>query len=110
MRQQVDDLLHPAAGPHGGDRTSEQDNNVILPRQGNSREYYLRRLRRDNPGLADKVVAGELSAYKAAVMAGIVRRHFSLSSDIDSMLKTLRAQLPEATLRELGQRLLATED
>jgi hypothetical protein len=38
-----------------------------VSRGGNSPDYALKRLKRDNPELAAKVVAGEVSAHKAAV-------------------------------------------
>ena len=39
----------------------------------NSREYVIRRLLRDNPALAERVLAGELSAHAAAIAAGFRR-------------------------------------
>ena len=52
---------------HGGDRKG-QDNNVILtPLQGNNPVYALRRLKRDRPDIAQKVITGELSPHAAAV-------------------------------------------
>lgn len=59
---------------HGG---NHQDNNVMLPpaeQQGNSREYTLRRLKRDAPELAEMVISGELSANAAAIEAGFRKR------------------------------------
>ena len=39
-------------------------------RYGNSRRYTLARLERDHPALYVRVVAGELSAHRAAISAG----------------------------------------
>lgn len=49
---------------HGG-----LDNVNSSKKAGNSTEYALRRLKRDRPDLASKVIAGELSTHRAAVMA-----------------------------------------
>jgi hypothetical protein len=59
----------------GGDRQSESrsiNDNVInaLSSQGNSKSYTVSRLKRDRPDLFERVVAGELSANRAAIEAG----------------------------------------
>ncbi len=41
---------------------------------GTSREYTLRRLRRDRPELAEMVIGGKLSANAAAIEAGFRKR------------------------------------
>jgi hypothetical protein len=46
---------------------------------GTSKNATLRRLRKDNPELHDKVVAGELSANAAAIEAGFRYRSISIS-------------------------------
>ena len=50
----------PLAG-HGGVRTDEQDSNTTLPDDRGS-TYTLRRLKRDNPELAERVASGKISA------------------------------------------------
>jgi hypothetical protein len=42
--------------------------------QGTSKAYTVSRLKRDRPDLFEKVVAGELSANKAAIEAGFRRK------------------------------------
>lgn len=72
-----------------------KDNNVMFSpteQQGNSREYTLRRLKRDAPGLAEMVIAGELSANAAAIEAGF--RHRATPLD------TLRRAWDKATADE----------
>ncbi len=64
MRRAVDDLVNEPLPAHGGDH-SGQDNNIILPppeQQGTSREYTVRRLKRDRPDLAALVIGGAMSA------------------------------------------------
>lgn len=77
-----DDLAALAAfetaisGEHGGDRKSEQarqikpDNIRLDPEYGTDRAYTLRRLAKHHPKLFEQVTAGELSAHKAAIVAG----------------------------------------
>ena len=80
MRRVVKAELHEALkepednkpGPGRGNKTSLHCNDVLFPqneRQGNSEAYTLRRLRRDRPDLADRVIADELSANAAAIEA-----------------------------------------
>lgn len=56
---------------------------------GNSQPYLMDRLYRDNPELHDRVVAGELTPYKAAVIAGW--RPKTLSVRIDKAEKVVEA-------------------
>ena len=72
MRRKVRDLLNPEAAGHGGDRRPEQGDNVTLKNgdRGNSESYTVRRLKRDRPELAEKVIEGEMSANAAAIEAG----------------------------------------
>ncbi|HEY1458715.1 MAG TPA: hypothetical protein VGH59_01510 [Casimicrobiaceae bacterium] len=60
--------------PHGGNRTSKKsksDNVTLAPRRGNSRGYTLTRLHRKAPKLYADVVAGKLTAHRAAIRAGL---------------------------------------
>lgn len=63
-----------ALGSHGGDRRSEkvtdQGVRAHLARGTGQRAYTLARLRRDDPDLALRVEAGEISANAAAVSKG----------------------------------------
>jgi hypothetical protein len=49
---------------------NEQGDNITLPERGTSAAYTLARLRRENPKLAARVEAGEISANAAAIQAG----------------------------------------
>ena len=73
MRRAVDDLVNERGNPNG---TNQHGYNNIIPteQQGTSREYTLRRLKRDAPELAEMVIAGELSANAATIAAGIHTR------------------------------------
>ncbi len=66
-----DAILYPKLAEKGGDRKSEQhqpDNVSLKLDYGNSETYTIRRLKRDRPALAEKVIAGEMSAN-----AGVAR-------------------------------------
>jgi hypothetical protein len=77
----------PSAAEYGGDRRSEQakadqvDNVNLIEGGGNSAVYALSRLKRDRPDLAEKVVAGEMSANAAAIEAGFRKKKIEIPDD-----------------------------
>jgi len=69
-----DDSSQPKLGKWGGARVrGEQASNRNL-KGGTNRAYVLARLRRDQPELAARVDAGEMSAHAAAVELGWAKR------------------------------------
>lgn len=66
-RERLIALGAPANGSGGRGRKAVDNVNSF---SGNEATYALRRLKRDNPDLAEQVVAGVLSAHAAAVQAG----------------------------------------
>ena len=73
--------LEPVAA-HGGKR--EQGDNITLPtdrERGTATTYTVRRLKRDNPELAERVISGELSANAAALLAGFRRPSLQIPAD-----------------------------
>jgi hypothetical protein len=87
----------PALAGHGGDRKSaDQDGNANLKPSSNDAEYVVRRLKRDNPELADQVVRGELSPNAAAIKAGFRKRTVRVPLDPNTWAEaTLRHFTPE---------------
>lgn len=87
---------------HGGDRRSEKfqgDNVTLKPQRGNADTYIRRRLKRDNPDLAERVESGELSPHAAAIQAGFKPKTFTVRADrAESIVTTLRRQLDPETL------------
>jgi hypothetical protein len=84
------DLDQPTLGPHGGRRTRGQRNGTTLQR-GNSRAYFLARLRRE--GYDDAVEAIEMhriSAFSVAVQLGWVRRRKTLTGENSHQAKRRR--------------------
>jgi len=70
-----------AEGKHGGDRRSEKEQvdnvNLKLSKGGNAPTYALRRLKRDRPDLAKKVVEGKLSAHAATLAIRYSHRYIA---------------------------------
>jgi hypothetical protein len=100
MRRFVRSELNPKAPEHVG-RGHSSDN--IKPNSGGDSEtYWLRRLKRDAPELAERVLDGELSANAAAIKAGLKPRKISVRIDDVSLLAgTLRRRLTADQLTEL---------
>lgn len=80
---------------HGklGRGRANRDYNVIS-NQGNSESYLLRRLRRDYPEIVARVESGELSAYAAAVEAGIAHRKIQIEPTEAGFAKAIAKHLP----------------
>jgi hypothetical protein len=71
----------------------------LKPQRGDSETYIRRRLKRDNPDLAERVESGEISAHAAAVQAGFKPKTFTVRADRpESIVATLRRQLDPETL------------
>jgi len=66
VRQLIDAEIGPAPDHVGRGHSSDN----VTPNRGNNPTYALKRLKRDRPDLAAKVIAGELSANAAAIQAG----------------------------------------
>ena len=68
MRRKVRDLLNPEArDAKGGPVPKDNRDNVTVSDRGNSESYTVRRLKRDRPELAEKVIEGEMSANVSAM-------------------------------------------
>ncbi len=106
------DLLDRAmqAGSRPGERRDlvHNMNGVEQPTapRGTSKEYALRRLRKDAPDLHAEVLAGNLTAHAAMVKAGFRPETFTVRADsADAVVATLRRRLPPELLAEVSQRL-----
>ena len=87
LREEVERLLLTPLPPHGkgakrrgGVASSNTTPPPVGARGGTGREYTIRRLRRDAPELAERVLRGELSANAAAIQAGIRPRPTPLAA------------------------------
>jgi hypothetical protein len=69
--------------PKPGGARQKQVDNINLNPGGTSPTYALQRLKRDQPELAEKVIAGELTAHQAAIQAGFRTRMISVPVDVE---------------------------
>lgn len=83
----------PAHGEVGRGRGS---NTISNDERGAT--YALRRLKRDNPDLAEQVVKGEISAHRAAVMAGFRQETWSAPADPDRLAAAIERRFPDYRL------------
>jgi hypothetical protein len=110
--------LTPAAGPEEGGapvgnknaaKGKPKDNvhNVHVDSRphGNNETYLLRRLKRDRPDLAAKVVAGEMSAHAAGKAAGFVKATIQIQPTVPGFLKAAQAHLSPEQRLELKEAL-----
>jgi hypothetical protein len=78
----------------------------VTGNRGTEREYLMRRLAEVRPDLAGRVAAGSMSAFKAAVEAGLTQPRFSLGGhDPDVLAKAIRRNLPPDVLSAVIDRL-----
>lgn len=97
VRQLIDAEVGPA-NEHGTNRFSRDRNTIST--HPDTATGMLKRLKRDRPDLAEKVVAGEMSANAAAVEAGFRRK----PTPFEQVLKLI-PKLTDAELAELRSRL-----
>lgn len=97
------DLLDQALQQRPGGDQSKSDVIRLATRQnGTSRDYALRKLRKDAPELHADVLAGRLSAHAAMVKAGYRPPTFTIRADSpQSVAEALRRRLPPEDLTEL---------
>lgn len=105
------DLLDRALldGSRQGKRNDLVNNiNEVTERpMGTSRDYALRKLRKDAPELHAEVLAGRLSAHAAMVKAGFRPPTFTVRADSPkSVAATLRRRLPREALVEIARLLM----
>ncbi|MER7280466.1 hypothetical protein ABT369_39115 [Dactylosporangium sp. NPDC000244] len=81
---------------HGGDRSKGDVITLADPnRRGTSKDYALRKLRKDAPELHAQVIAGRLSAHAAMVRAGFRPKTFTVRAEsAEDVVATLRRRLP----------------
>ena len=87
-------MVPAAREPHRPVR-EEKPNNIRLPEYGTNRTYTLARLKRDAPELADRVIAGELSAHAAAVQAGFRSRKVQVPATVEGFARAIERHLTD---------------
>lgn len=93
------------AGPGRGNKTLEPPKGFIA----NSAEYLVARLKRDDPVLAEKVVSGEMSPYRAQQEKGWRPPRIYVTS-AERTAASLRKHMKPDARRALGRLLLDDEE
>lgn len=89
----------PELRKHGRPSGEEKGDNVTFPVRGNNVQYALARLKRDNPGLAEEVLSGAMSANAAAIAAGFRKKTCTVVvGDAQAAARTLLKHYPAADL------------
>jgi hypothetical protein len=100
--QQILDEEFAAAQPAGSGRIPNKmmgDTHLIAPQDHRDRASFIARLKRDNPNLAEAVIAGQLSANAAAIEAGFRKKRVSVV--VDDARLAIKALLKHYTSDEL---------
>lgn len=84
-------------------------NNINERPCGTSKDYALRKLRKDAPELHAEVLAGRLSAHAAMVKAGFRPRTFTVRPEPKSAARALRKYMTREQLLELARLLMEQE-
>lgn len=98
---------HADAGAKGGRGNKASDN--VTGFRGNRSTYTLRRLKRDAPELAERVVKGELSANAAAIEAGFRERQVQLAKDPQRAAQTIIAARGLGYAKDLAAAIIQWE-
>jgi hypothetical protein len=98
--------LEPELAKQGGDGSNQyskkensKGSNTTLADRGST--YTLRRLKRDRPDLAQKVIGGDLSAHAAAIEAGFRKRMVQVEPTAEGFLKAMHKHLNTAEIKIL---------
>jgi hypothetical protein len=82
------------------ERSEKGVHSTPLPK-GNSAARTVARLKTHQPDLAEKVMAGELTAYAAGRQAGIIKAPLALPDDIERIALALKRKFTATELQQL---------
>jgi hypothetical protein len=91
------------AGPGRGKKT---DDDIIRFEQGTDEAYLLRRLKRDYKDLAQQVIDGKMTTYKAALAAGIVKPMVRHLATVEGFARATRKHLTDTERLQLAEDLM----
>jgi hypothetical protein len=74
---------------------------VMESNKGTSRQYALRRLRRNHPGLHARVLADEISPHAAMIEAGFRTKTITVALDPERAARSIRRHFSREQVREL---------
>ena len=112
LNQAAPELAQP--GGDGSNQYSKKENskvdNVNIAKGGNNPTYILRRLKRDRPDLAERVIANKLSAHAAAVEAGFRKRYVQVGPTVDGFAGSIGKHLESKQIKKLIAQLGANHE
>ena len=101
----VKDELYEEMAPSSTNQYSKSAvyniNNNNSYTKGTSEAYIISRLKRDNPELAQKVLAGELSPHQASIKTGIRKKYIQVQDNPAKLAEKLKATWSDEKLEEL---------
>lgn len=92
---------HAEAGAKGGRGKKAERNTASF--RSDTRTGHLARLKRDRPDLAERVIAGELSANRAAVEAGFRARMMQIPATVEGFKRAIGKYLDATARAELKE-------
>ena len=106
IKQHIQEELFEELDRHGTNRFSEsRPYNIRSKNQGlkygTGEHYIISRLKRDNPELAQKVLAGELSPHQASIKTGIRKKYIQVQDNPAKLAEKLKATWSDEKLEEL---------
>ncbi|NBW13516.1 MAG: hypothetical protein EBR82_36470, partial [Caulobacteraceae bacterium] len=72
-----------------------------LLKRGNSRNYKLKKLKRDAPEYAEKVIRKEISANRAMVEAGLEKEKVTIPVDVNAFCNAIKRKFSPLEIQQL---------
>ena len=107
IKKHIQEELFEELNPNGTNRHTNSRGDIITPRnqgmkRGTTGEHYIiSRLKRDNPELAQKVLAGELSPHQASIKTGIRKKYIQVQDNPAKLAEKLKSTWSNEKLEEL---------
>lgn len=93
----------PGLAGHGANQHSGGLRNTNS--NGDTADYILARLKRDDPGLAQQLIDGEISAHEAAIQAGIRKKYVSVRCDPDGFIRKIKQVFSDEEIEYIAAEL-----
>jgi len=90
-----------ALNQHGTNQHSKEEVTCNLLKRGNSRNYKLKKLKRDAPEYAEKVIRKEISANRAMVEAGLEKEKVTIPVDVNAFCNAIKRKFSPLEIQQL---------
>jgi hypothetical protein len=97
----VDELLQRPVGTNQHSKGVNNINNLIERPTGTSKAATIRRLKKDAPELAEKVLNEEMTANAAAILAGFRKKTITHPADVDGFAAAIKRYLTDEQIKKL---------